>query len=350
MRRRRRATARRAARLRRDCVRFPGSDLDPLIERVLRGEKSALARVISRIENREPQAAALLHELFAHQRHVPRIGITGPPGAGKSTLVSQLVRLLRARELKVGVVAVDPTSPFSGGAVLGDRVRMGEVAMDPGVFIRSMATRGSLGGLAGTSREVCEALDAYGVDRILLETVGVGQSELDVAGAADSTVVVVVPESGDSIQALKAGLMEIADVFVVNKADREGADRLVSDIESALSLKSWNGRWKQPVLKTVATGGAGIAELGGALERHWQWLRQTGAIGGHRRAAVRGRILELAREALHREVLDRAGAADLDAIVDGVMSGEQSPYRAAERWAAELLDRAGAGRPPGGGK
>jgi LAO/AO transport system kinase len=323
--------------------------LDPLIERVLRGEKSALARVISRIENREPQAVALLHELFAHQRLVPRIGITGPPGAGKSTLVSQVVRLMRARELKVGVVAVDPTSPFSGGAVLGDRVRMGEVAMDPGVFIRSMATRGSLGSLAGTSREVCEALDAYGVGTILLETVGVGQSELDVAGAADTTVVVVVPESGDSIQALKAGLMEIADIFVVNKSDREGADRLVSDIESALSLRNWNGRWKPPVLKTVATGGAGIAELGEALDRHWRWLHQTGAIGEHRRAAVRGRILELAREAVHRAVLDRAPAAQLEAIVDAVVSGEQSPYRAAERWAAELLEQAGDGRPPAGG-
>ncbi len=323
--------------------------MDPLVERVLQGEKSARARVISRIENREPQAAALLHELFPHQRFVPRIGVTGPPGAGKSTLVSQLVRALRSRELRVGVVAVDPTSPFSGGAVLGDRVRMGEVALDPGVFIRSMATRGNLGGLAGTSREVCEALDAYGAERILLETVGVGQSELDVAGAADTTVVVVVPESGDSIQALKAGLMEIADVFVVNKADREGADRLAGDIESALSLKSWAGRWKPPVLKTVAVRGEGVQELAGALDRHWAWLNETGSLGRRHREAVRARILELARESVTRAVLERASRAELDGLVDAVLKGEQSPYRAAERWAAELLQQPGGGRPPGAG-
>ncbi|MBI5837051.1 MAG: methylmalonyl Co-A mutase-associated GTPase MeaB [Candidatus Eisenbacteria bacterium] len=331
------------------CVPVSRSRVDPLIERVLQGEKSALARVISRIENREPQAVGLLHELFPHQRFVPRIGITGPPGAGKSTLVSQLVRVLRARELKVGVVAVDPTSPFSGGAVLGDRVRMSEVAMDPGVFIRSMATRGSLGGLAGTSREVCEALDAYGAERILLETVGVGQSELDVASAADTTVVVVVPESGDSIQALKAGLMEIADIFVINKADREGADRLAGDIESALGLKSWAGRWRPQVLQTVAVSGEGVDALREALDRHWEWLNQTGALGRRHREAVRGRILELTREAVTRAVLERAPRAELETLVDAVMSGEQSPYLAAERWAAELLKTAGTGRPPAGG-
>jgi LAO/AO transport system kinase len=324
--------------------------LDPLIERVLKGEKPALARVISRIENRDPRAAALLHELFPHQRMVPRIGITGPPGAGKSTLVSQVVRGLRARDLKVGVVAVDPTSPFSGGAVLGDRVRMGDVAMDAGVFIRSMATRGSLGGLAGTSREVCEALDASGVERILLETVGVGQSELDVAGAADTTVVVVVPESGDSIQALKAGLMEIADIFVINKADREGADRLVGDLEGALSLKGWTDRWKPPVLKTVATTGAGLPELDAALERHWEWLGASGELGGRRREAVRARILELAREAVTRAVLEGASPEELEQLVEAVVTGRQSPYRAAEGWAAELLKQAASGRPPHGGK
>lgn len=319
--------------------------MDPLVERVLQGEKSALARVISRIENREPQAVALLDELFLHQKAAPRIGVTGPPGAGKSTLVTGLIRILREQGHRVGVVAVDPTSPFSGGAVLGDRVRMNEVALDPGVFIRSMATRGSLGGLASTSREVCEALDAFGSDRILLETVGVGQSELDVAQAADSTVVVVVPESGDSVQALKAGLMEIADIFVVNKADREGADRMVHDLESALSLKNWKDRWKPPVLKTVASRGEGIREVNEALERHAAWQLETGQLSHRRRESVGARILELTREAVTRAVLAKAGRPELEARVDAVLKGVESPYRAAERWAAELLDTANAPRP-----
>src|SRR5690606_10817327 len=209
-----------------------------LLEEFGAGKRPALARAISIVENGRPAAQALLNALHARLGRARRIGITGPPGAGKSTLVAALVAALRARGETVGVVAVDPTSPFTGGALLGDRIRMGEVTLDPGVFIRSMATRGSLGGLALATKEVADVLDAFGFDHVLVETVGVGQSELDIAAAADTTIVVLVPESGDSIQAMKAGLMEIADLFVINKADRPGAERLAREVEMMLHLRA----------------------------------------------------------------------------------------------------------------
>ena len=217
-----------------------------LIERFRSGKRAALARCISVVEDERPGFQALLHDVLAGHVRARRVGITGPPGAGKSSLVAALATRCRAEGEEVGVVAVDPTSPFSGGALLGDRIRMNDLATDPGIFIRSMATRGSLGGLATTTGEVLDLMDAFGLSRLFVETVGVGQTELEITGAADTVVVVLVPESGDSIQAMKAGLMEIADVFVVNKADRPGADRLVSEIETALHLRAGRALGRVP--------------------------------------------------------------------------------------------------------
>lgn len=326
------------------------------------GRKAALARAVSIVENHRDgheQWLAACHPLLGRSR---RVGVTGPPGAGKSTLTTLLAAQYLNAGMTVGIVAVDPTSPFTGGALLGDRVRMERVALHPNVFIRSMATRGSLGGLAATTREVCDVLDAFGTDRILVETVGVGQSELDIARLADTSVVVLVPESGDSIQTLKAGVMEIADLFVVNKADRPGADRLRNDIELMLGLRSGatlkdvpahhgvdlkhlnpkrvardaaarddDARWTPPVLRTVGATGEGVDEFVTTLDRHFAYLERSGTLHARRRARLRERVVDAVEHRVRRRLWRDASVQEwLEAQLPALERGETTPLAVAD--------------------
>jgi LAO/AO transport system kinase len=332
------------------------------------GRRAALARVISIVENQRAGFHDLLNALCARIGRSHRIGITGPPGAGKSTLTAALIAHYRARGERVGVIAVDPTSPFSGGALLGDRIRMNEIALDDGVFIRSMATRGSLGGLALATKEIADVMDAYGFERLIVETVGVGQSELDIAAAADSTVVVLVPESGDSIQAMKAGLMEAADLFVINKADRPGADRLAREVSAVLHFRSGQALrnvpahhgvdmkrararrsaaktdgtqaetaadggpepWEIPVLRTIAETGEGVEQLVESLERHRAWLNESGELSRRRRQRLAERVREEVARSVQRSVWqERGGAEALERALPDLEAGNVTPYEVA---------------------
>lgn len=350
--------------------------LAPALARLLpdyeSGRTAALARAVSIVENHRAGWDALLASIHPRVGRARRVGITGPPGAGKSTITSLVAREYRKQGLRVGIVAVDPTSPFTGGALLGDRIRMEEVATDPGVYIRSMATRGSLGGLATATREVCDVLDGFGIDIILIETVGVGQSELDVARAADTTLVVLVPESGDSIQTLKAGVMEIADVYAVNKADRPGADRLRNDIELMLGLRAGSTmkdvpahhgvdlravadkdalrdamnparaarkaageaepeKWTPPVLRTIAAKGEGIDELISSIDRHYRYLEKSGDLRQRRRRRLRERVMEIAEQQLRQRLwTDAETLSWLDAQLPAMEIGAVAPFAVAE--------------------
>jgi LAO/AO transport system kinase len=323
---------------------------------------AALARVVSIVENHRDGFEQLLGSLHSRTGKARRIGLTGPPGAGKSSITALLVKSYRDAGLRVGVIAVDPTSPFTGGALLGDRVRMENVALDTGVFIRSMATRGSLGGLAASTREVADVLDAFGFDRILIETVGVGQSELDVARTADTTVLVLVPESGDSIQTLKAGIMEAADIFVVNKSDRPGADRLRNDVELMLGLRkgaSFNNvpahhgvdlkrfnparvareaaaaenpvEWTPPVLSAIAVKQEGIAAIVDALDKHFRYLEESGTLRARRRERLRERVMDVVEQKVRGRLWkDDSTRIWLDGKLPSVEAGTATPFAVAD--------------------
>ncbi|HEY0971742.1 MAG TPA: methylmalonyl Co-A mutase-associated GTPase MeaB [Gemmatimonadales bacterium] len=352
----------------------PDVQLPPVIERLLADMESrkpaALARAVSIVENHRSGFDALLGALHPKLGNAWRIGITGPPGAGKSTLTTALAAAMREQGHTVGIVAVDPTSPFTGGALLGDRIRMERVALDPGVYIRSLATRGSLGGLSAATREVADVLDAYGFDRILIETVGVGQSELDVARTADTTLVVLVPESGDAIQTLKAGLMEIADLYVVNKADRPGADRVRNDIEVMLGIRGGAGysnvpahhgvdlkrlmnparhareaarsegdSWTPSVLRTVAAQEEGIVEVLEAIGRHRHYLEASGELRARRRARLRERVVEVVEHKVRQRLWSDA---DCNTFVDerltALEQGTTTPFAVADELLARSAD------------
>jgi len=305
---------------------------DDLIRRLLHGERVPLARAISVVENEAPDAVAILNACYEKSGRAFRLGVTGPPGAGKSTLVARLAQEYRRRGETVAVVAVDPTSPFTGGALLGDRVRMSDLAGDPGVFIRSMATRGSQGGLAVHTAQACDVLDAAGFSRVLIETVGVGQSELEVAQTADSTCVVLVPESGDGVQAMKAGLMEIGDLFVINKSDREGAERAAFAVRSALELRppSPDG-WTPPVLLTVAPEGKGVSDVVERFEAHFEQLKSHGSLAGRRRRSVEQRMRDLLRAQLWDVFMERVPVRVWEDSVQTLVEHRLSPHEAAER-------------------
>ena len=308
-----------------------------LVDRALEGDRVALARAVSWVENEAPDGRLVLEASFPLTGRARRVGITGPPGAGKSTLVTRLAQEYRRRRLSVAIVAVDPTSPFSGGALLGDRVRMIDLAGDPGVFIRSMATRGSLGGVAVHTAQVCDVFDAAGFDRIIVETVGVGQSELEIAQTADATVVVLVPESGDGVQAMKAGLMEIGDLFVINKADREGADRGAFAVRSALALRAPTD-WNPPVLLTTATQGKGVAELATGIEEYVEFLSSRGQLERRRLQRLEQRLDDLLKGRLWAEFTARVSADERRNMLDDLALRRLTPHQAAERLIAAVLD------------
>ena len=309
-----------------------------LLTAALAGQRRALARVLSLVENGSEQSREWIALLYPHTGQAQIIGITGAPGSGKSTLVAQIAAEYRRRGLTVGIVAIDPSSPFSGGALLGDRIRMRALSGDPGVFIRSMATRGSLGGTARGTSDVVMVLDACGYRRILIETVGAGQTEVDIARTAHTTLVIQAPDMGDEVQALKAGLLEIADILIVNKADQLGADRTVAILQAMLDLRDdpLAPTWRPPVLKTVAIAGQGAAEAVDAIERHVAYLAQSGRLRERQRARLANELQTLLREELLRRALAHIGSERYQALIERIISHETDPYSAAQELLREI--------------
>jgi LAO/AO transport system kinase len=314
----------------------PATGAAGIVEGVLAGSAREIGRAISAVE-REGGAPEIVGALFPKTGRARVIGVTGPPGAGKSTLVSRLAQAHRRRGRTVAVVAVDPSSPFTGGAILGDRIRMAEIFTDPGVFIRSMATRGTLGGLARATGDAVDVLDAAGYGIVLVETVGVGQDEVDIVKTADTTAVVLVPGLGDDIQAIKAGILEIGDVFLVNKADREGADRTAAEIATMLDFTP-DRAWRPPIVRTVATRGEGVEEALEAIESHGEFLQSSGEGSRRRGRRVRARLLQLLEERFRRAVEEGAPRPDgLEEAVGEVLARRDDPYSAAARLYGRLM-------------
>jgi LAO/AO transport system kinase len=308
-----------------------------LVERARSGEARAVARLISLVEDASPLLRDVMAALAPHSGGARIVGITGSPGVGKSTSTSALIKELRSSGQRVGVLAVDPSSPFSGGALLGDRVRMSEHALDPEVYIRSMASRGHLGGLSWTTPQALRVLDAAGCDVILVETVGVGQSEVEIAGLADTTLVLLAPGMGDGIQAAKAGILEIGDVYVVNKADRDGADQVRRDLRGMLALAERpEGSWKPPIVTTIAQKGEGAADVVEAIDAHHEWLASSGELAKRRIRRAREEIEAIALTALRDRWGDVHGRSELDELAALVAAGESDPYAAADTLLASL--------------
>jgi len=305
-------------------------DLQTTIDRLRSGDPRALARAISTVENRRAESSGLLKALFPHTGHARILGLTGAPGAGKSTLVDQLAKHYRKENQTVGIIAVDPTSPYTGGAILGDRIRMQDHYSDPGIFIRSMATRGSLGGLARATADAATVLDASGRDLILIETVGVGQDEVDIVRLADITIVILVPGMGDDVQTIKAGIMEIADIFVINKSDREGAERVEREIRAMQSLEMRKDGWTPPVVKTVASEGLGTKELAVAIANYETYIKKENLLFQKNVENWRERLVEMLRDAMLERARGQIDSASLDRYAAEIAEHKRDPYSLVE--------------------